>query len=57
MKWFEVFVNSEQVKYVNRWFLSAEGSFADWKEVDQKKKTEILMSRNLRAWLDIIASS
>jgi hypothetical protein len=36
MKWFEVFVNSEQVKYVNRWFLSAEDSVSDWKGVDPK---------------------
>ena len=29
-------MNSEQVKYVNRWFLSAEGSVAEWKGVDPK---------------------
>jgi len=49
MKWFEVCVNSEQVKYVNRWFLCAEGSVAEWELI--QNKTEVLVSRNLRALL------
>jgi hypothetical protein len=42
-------VNSEQVKYVNRWFLSAEGSVAEWELI--QNKTEVIVSRNLRALL------